>query len=141
MNSRLRQLVRSLRFRLAILNLLVFGVILTVISASALSVREQELREEFDERLEASAEQMLQAIRVTVGPDTDRETRRNRSPRLIPFRFPGHYFQLCLSDGRIVERSRNLRDAELPLSDEALACRDTAHDLAQPVDVLFRRWV
>jgi two-component system OmpR family sensor kinase len=133
MNPRLRQHVYSLRLRLAMLNLLVFGVILTVISAVALGVREQDLREAFDERLRASAEQMLQTIRVTVSPDLERETPRSRSPRLIPFRFPGHYFQLCLSDGRIVERSRNLGDVKLPLSDQAISCRHTGEPVLETI--------
>ena len=112
--------VRTLRFKLAALNLTVFGVILATLCMVVVTVREEYLREDFDERLIDRAQRMVESIEPTSRELAAWPTDR---PRLNPYRFPGYYFQLRSTDGTIIERSSNLQDASLPLSDRSSIAR------------------
>ena len=113
--------VRTLRFRLTVLYLVVFGVLLVSICVVVLAVREKELRESFDEglidRAEAIAGQVSSRNMVPL-PSTAPTRRIER--RLLPFRFPGFYVQLSGADGTILAKTRQLGEAVLPLSEGAL---------------------
>jgi signal transduction histidine kinase len=120
----LRVQPRTLRFKLAALNLLVFGIIFSVLCLLILALRERGVLAEFDERLIDRAERMVESIRITrVMPDRT-SSPDGEEPRLVPFRFPGYFFQVRASNGMILERSRNLGPFTLPFSDEAKACRE-----------------
>jgi two-component system, OmpR family, sensor kinase len=120
----LRPQFRTLRFRLAALNLLVFSVILSVLFMVVIAVRERRDLADFDERLIDRAERMVESIHVkgatpgaaALAPDAD-------TPRLVPFRFPGYFFQVRGADGSLLERSKNLGPATLPFSETAKAAR------------------
>jgi len=112
---------QTLRFKLALLYLLVFGAILTGLCLVILTVGETDLRKDFDERLRSRAEAMIEKITLSA-EDPERTTTR-RAVRAIPFRFPGYYFQLRAADGQVVERSRNLGTYTLPLSEAARRAR------------------
>lgn len=105
---------RTLRFKLAILYLLVFGAILTGLCLVILAVGEKNLRKDFDERLRDRAEAMAEKIAISTEEPKAKTPRR--TGRFIPFRFPGYYFQLRSADGQVVERSKNLGGLTLPLS-------------------------
>lgn len=117
--------LRTLRFKLTLLSLAVFGALLVALVTVILVIRQREIREGFDERLSDRAEAMVERIdfdaeKAKLAPST----RRSR-PRLIPYRLPGYYFQLRLDDGTVVERSANLSHVTLPVSGAALRSRQT----------------
>lgn len=106
---------RTLRFRLATLYLVVFGVIQVVLCTVVLNVRERDLRQGFDERLQDRAASIVE--RITLDPPSSAVPTIARSlTRINPYRFPGHYFQIRRADGSIVERSTNLGRHTLPFS-------------------------
>ena len=115
--STILQHFRTLRFRLAVLYLIVFGIIQVGFCLVILNVRERYLREDFDERLVDRAETMVEAISIRAGEANQAQRGQRITPRLNPFRFPGYYFQIRADAGEIRERSRNLASASLPLSD------------------------
>ncbi len=124
MPIRFRQHVRTLRFRLALLYLVVFGVIQTILCGAILQARESYLYADFDERLADRARSMQATIHTDAAsalPTIDADT---PAPQLNPFRFAGYFFQLRAADGTVIERSPNLGDAALPFSDAARQARD-----------------
>ncbi len=117
------QHLRTLRFKLTLVYLLTFGVILTILGVVVLTIREDYLREDFDERLADRAESMVEAIEIAAENLPEQILSNKVSPRLNPFRFPGYFFQVRLEDGTIVERSRNLGDLSLPWTPSAQQSR------------------
>lgn len=115
--------LKSLRFKLASLYVIVFGAILTALGVVILTISERDLRDEFDSALRDQAEAM--AERIVVSPDEwpPSPTPANPIPRLNPFRFPRHYIQIRLADESIVERSPNLGKQSLPFTDAARQAR------------------
>jgi hypothetical protein len=99
----MRHLLRTLRFKLAALNLAVFGMILAALGVTVLTVREDYLREDFDERLIDRAETMVRAIELGEGNTRTPRSTDSLAPRLNPFRFPGYYFQIRGADGSVLE--------------------------------------
>ena len=124
---------RTLRFHLAVLYLVVFGIIQIGFCLVILNVRERYLREDFDQRLVDRAETMVEAISVRADQANVIESGQRTEPRLNPFRFPGYYFQIRADAGEIRERSQNLMDATLPLSDLARASRGRRHPVLETI--------
>ena len=131
--SRLLQHFRTLRFRLAVLYVTVFGIIQVALCLVILNVREGYLREDFDERLIDRAETMVEAISIRAGRIDGGQTPSATAPRVNPFRFPGYYFQVRTEAGEIQERSRNLGEASLPLSKPARASRDSGRPVLETI--------
>jgi heavy metal sensor kinase len=122
-----------LRFKLAAFNLLVFGVILTALCMFVLTVREEYLRQDFDERLVDRAQTIADTIEITATDSPTPRTRLGGRQRWNPFRFPGYYFQLRSADGGVLERSQNLGHLELPLSFEAEIASQTAAPVLETI--------
>lgn len=116
------QHLRTLRFRLAALYLVVFGVIQVAVCAVILHAFASHVRQDFDERLIDRAEIMIDAISVETAQPSPTPQRRS-PPRLNPFRFPGYYFQIVGDSGRTLERSWNLGETSLPFTETARASR------------------
>jgi two-component system OmpR family sensor kinase len=110
---------RTLRFRLVLLNLAMFGAVIVLLAAVFLFVAERFLRRELDQRLIDGARVIAEA--VEIGADASPAGPRESSfrPHINPFHFLEYYFQIRVRDGRIVEQSANLRHTELPFSEEA----------------------
>ncbi|HVP12139.1 MAG TPA: HAMP domain-containing sensor histidine kinase [Phycisphaerae bacterium] len=121
----LRPQVRTLRFRLAALNLLVFSVILSVLCVVVMAVRERRELFDFDDRLTDRAERMVESIHIKSATPGAASAPEANPPRLVPFRFPGYFFQVRAADGTLLERSLNLGRATLPFSLTAKAARTT----------------
>jgi two-component system OmpR family sensor kinase len=120
---------QTLRFRLALLFLIVFGLIITGLSVVILSLRERDLRCDFDDRLQDRAEAIMEEVlanRHGAGADHDRDY---DFASFKPYRFRGYYYQLRRADGTVIHRSPRLRGRELPLSEAAR----TAKAVRQPV--------
>lgn len=111
--------IHTLRFKLAGLHVLVFGVILAALSVFILNTMESNLEEDFDERLHDVA--MAVADRI----ETARETERQENIDIF-VRFAGYYFQSRTDDGRPDKRSLNLGQVHLPWTAEMEAARASA---------------
>lgn len=112
---------QTLRFKLASLLLVVFGVILGGLSATVLALRESYLREDFDKRLTERAEAIIDDIVTAVEVNPDGWTDDAYLHRIGRYRFSGYYVQVRLPDGAIVARSPRLGEMILPFSDAARA--------------------
>jgi len=104
--------VGTLRFKLAALNLLVFGIILSLLGVTALAIREDYLRQDFDERLVDRAEAILDGLRLSEERAHPAPERRGADP----LRFPGYFWQTRAADGTVLQKSATLGDAALPPS-------------------------
>jgi len=123
----------TLRFKLAVLNLMVFGVIFTSLCVAVFAVRAGQLRESFDERLLDKAETIIEAIGLRAGEQQAPQPTTQQGARLNPFRFPGYSFALRRPDGDLLERSANLGAMELPFSEEARRVRFTGAPVLETV--------
>lgn len=133
MPSRFLYSFRTLRFQLALLYATVFGIIQVGLCLVILNVRERDLRVEFDQRLLDRAETMVAAISIRAGQADEPRTGQRTEPRLNPFRFPGYYFQIRTEAGVIRERSRNLLDESLPVSESARASRSSERPVLETI--------
>jgi len=106
----------TLRFRLVLLNLAVFGLVIVALAVIFLFVATRFLRREFDQRLVDGAHSIVDALEVAAeeAPFSPRESRFR--PHINPFHFLEYYFQIRLRDGRLLEQSANLHGTVLPLS-------------------------
>lgn len=104
----------SLRFRLAALNLVVFGFILFTLFVVILTQRERQLVADFDRWLIARSEHVLHEL-LAHSPDGPLPP---ESP-FDPLHSHEYYFQIRDADGTLIRKSPNLRDCELPLGPHA----------------------
>ncbi len=112
---------QTLRFKLASLLLVVFGVILGGLCAMVLTLREDYLREDFDERLADRAEAIIDDIVTAAETIPDGGTEGVFRRRVSRFRFPGYYVQIRSVGESVVARSPRLGESTLPLADAARA--------------------
>jgi heavy metal sensor kinase len=112
---------QTLRFKLASLLLVVFGVILGGLCAAVLALREGYLREDFDERLTDRAEAIIDDIVTAAETNPDGGSEGMFRRRVSRFRFPGYYVQIRLVDETVAARSPRLGENTLPLSDAVKA--------------------
>jgi signal transduction histidine kinase len=117
--------IQTLRFRLAILFLIVFGLIITGLSAVILSVRERHLRLDFDDRLQDRAEAIIEEVLSNRHEAGAANGKDYDFTRFKPYRFRGYYYQLRGADGTIIHRSPRLRGRALPLSPLARTGRES----------------
>lgn len=122
---------RTIRARLALINLLVVSVTLIVLSSVLMRMRQAELLRDFDNRLTDQARTIIESL-------DDRAVGSAQSigdQRLIPFRFPGYYIQIRRQDGTVVEQSQNLAGAQLPLARACKAQATNSRPYLQTVDI------
>jgi signal transduction histidine kinase len=110
----MQHILYSLRFRLTVLNLAVFGFIQIAGLLGIMAIREREIRREFDGWLHADAVRMLEEVLAHYDL-----TASAQPPELNPFHLKGCYFQLRLADGTTLEKSSNLADGNLPFEEGA----------------------
>ena len=110
---------QSLRVRLVLFNLAMFGTVIVLLVGVFLFVAERFLRSEFDQRLIEGARVIAEAVDLVAEevPASPRESRFR--PHINPFHFLEYYFQIRLTNGQLIERSPNLRHMELPISEHA----------------------
>lgn len=131
--ARLFQHCRTLRFRLAVLCVAVFGIVQVSLCLVILNVREHYLRDDFDQRLVDRAETMVAAISIRAGQADEAQGQQRTELLLNPFRVPGFYFQIRSAGGSIQERSHSLRGGSLPLSESARDSCDTGHAVLETI--------
>ena len=112
-------LFRTLRFRLVLLNLAMFGTVIVLLGGVFLFVAERFLWHEFDQRLIDGARVVAEAVEIAAEEAAAGPRESQFHPNVNPFHFLEYYFQIRTSDGQVVEQSINLRRVELPLSEQA----------------------
>lgn len=120
------QHLRTLRFKLTLLNLLVFGAILAALCVTILAVHKRSLMEDIDDRLNGMFETLIDAAVIKVDDDLAISARHKRRPDLDPSRFPSYFWQFRFEDGTICKRCTRLRGKELPWSPAAKSSRGAA---------------
>ncbi len=113
----------TLRLKLTLLYLAVFGVLLGGLSIILVTIREQYIIEDFDQRLIGRAMSMLYAISLVENRTPATFPAVDGAGGRIPFRFPGYFFQLRSADGTTIERSENMGQRTLPWTATAQASR------------------
>jgi heavy metal sensor kinase len=127
-------LVQTLRFKLASLLLIVFGVILGGLCSAVLALREGYLREAFDERLTDRAEAIIDDIVTAAEANPGGKPENVFQRRVSRFRFPGYFIQVRLVEESVVARSLRLGENTLPLSDAARASSQSDRPALETVE-------
>lgn len=109
------QYFRTLRFKLTILHVLVFGVILTILSVVALAIWEASVLAFVDERLQDRADSALESIERAANEGRDEAITEGVIPQLRGLRQSRYFFQLRSATGESLGRSANLRNVRLPV--------------------------
>ena len=107
----MKKLFGSLRFKIVAFNLAAFTLVLGVLSVFIFATYETYLRNDFDNRLRDRAESMAETIAIAS------DALEPPVPQISPYRFPGYYFQIRAEDGRLLEKSNNLGEEEIPFFD------------------------
>lgn len=105
---------RTLRTRLVLLTLVVFGSIQAVLAGLTYFTRERYIRVEFDDRLRDGVEAIAETIELVEGAQLGARGR----PYVSPLHFVEFFFAIRAPDGSLLERSRNLGDRELPFGEK-----------------------
>ena len=120
MNRFMWQQTRTVRFHLSCLYLCVFGAILAVVCLLIMTLRDRDLRADFDERLLDRAEAIVDALGSTSeGSEVVSLQHLDRS------RLAGYWWQVVGGDDTAIDRSAGMGAAALPLSPRARATRRT----------------
>jgi len=112
------KLLHSLRFQLTLVTLLVFGLIQAAGFMVLLTLRERDVRADFDEWLRADASRMLEQV-LRQPMETLVPSPPGSTPQMSPFHFRGYYFQLRRADGTTLVKSANLEGTDLPWGEAA----------------------
>lgn len=129
----LGNVLHTVRFRLTVLNLVVFGVITAVAFVAITALRERQLRDDFDQWLSADATRMVEQIVAQSGSKPLIAPAEGK-PQINPFHFRGYYFQLRLVDGVTLVKSANLQAADLPLSAAARAASASREPVLEVIE-------
>src|SRR5215468_3589802 len=100
-------LFRTLRFRLVLLNLLVFGSIQAVLAIALLYAAERFVRHDFDSRLTEDASSLAAVIDLVPASDPTQRPTATMPARFNPFRFLDFY-QIRDDQGQMVTQSSTL---------------------------------
>lgn len=115
--STMWQHVRTLRFKLTVLYVLVFGVLFTLLSWFVLAKWEQGVLDAVDQRLVDRSDAALEQIERAANEGRDSPLEEAVQPQLRGLRQSRYYVQLRSATGVSIVRSSNLRNVRLPLPD------------------------
>src|SRR5262245_20155936 len=116
---------RSLRFKLVLWTLILFGGLQCVMSALVFFFCRSYLYAEFDQRLIDGAYSLAGVIDFAAEGAPELLPGVRVWPGLGRFHFPEAFYQVSRPDGRILERSVNLGIHRLPLGEAAAEARQT----------------
>jgi two-component system OmpR family sensor kinase len=123
----------TLRWKLALSNIAIFGVIVNAVCIVVLTVGQNYLRQDFDDWLMSLGVSIAGEIVIPGSLILPEPSRRGPPLPVNPFEFPGLYLQLRLENGTVLERSRTLKNVTLPLSEQAAATRESHTALLQTI--------
>src|SRR5262245_45514322 len=115
--------LRSLRFRLVLLNLLMFGGMQVLLSWLVVFFCRNLLYAEFDQRLIDGAASLAGVIDFAAREAPEVLPGLRVWPGLQNFRFAQAFYQVTRPDGRVLERSANLGAHTLMLGEAAAEAR------------------
>lgn len=115
----------TLRSKLAMLNLAVFGILLGAVCIVVLAIGENYLRRDFDDWLTSLAANIADEIDFPGAILLPESTAGTQGTPFNTLKLPGLYIQLRMADGTLVARSSSLKSTVLPLSEQAAAMQDT----------------
>ena len=108
------RLFHSLRFKLTALYVILFGIIQVVLYIMVVFVYESRQWSRLDERLRQRAQSMIEVVDVAADGVLERPSAGGVRPYLDAFQFPDFYYQVRLENGKVVDRSDNMRRLEFP---------------------------
>jgi len=103
---------RSIRFRLTAWYAIILFIIILLLGAGVAKVLERELRQDVDDRLRATAVEMLDQFRFSMEFGGQNTVLYSQSPAV--FSFPSQLIQLVDLDGGIIYSTDNLGQRRLP---------------------------
>ncbi len=107
---------RTLRFRVTLLNVAVFGLTLLVFSASLYWIYRRHQTADFDNLLQGRALGIARSISINaVGQIEINQALIAESGRLLPLPSNNEFIEIRTPDGRSLARSRNLGSTSLPM--------------------------
>jgi heavy metal sensor kinase len=113
---RLPSFLSTLRFRITLLNVLIFGITFFAFSFLLYFVHARSVAADFDRLLYNRALGIAQSISIdSLGQLEINEALIAESGRLLPFQIGNEYIELRSPDGHSLAHSKNLRQHELPL--------------------------
>ncbi len=115
------QHVQTLRFKLTVLYMLVFGLIFTLLSWFVLAKWEQGVLEAVDQRLMDRSDGALESIDRAANEGRDSPLDDAVQPQLRGLRQSRYFFHLRTATGASIVRSPNLRNVRLPLPEDRQA--------------------
>ncbi len=126
--------LRTLRFRLTLMFVIIFGVVQTTLSLVLDVTRSRQLHHDFDQLLLERAENIVTIINSNEDAMWLQGPKRVFSDSLNEFLGPGYFYQIRLArDGDTMARSANLGYLGIPLSDEAAGTRNTGQPAFEDV--------
>ncbi len=117
---------RTLRFRLTLLYVLVFGVLQTGLWVLVDGIRSAQLHRRFDESLIQRGQSLIDTLGLVGRSHGWPPEQRTLESRLLPLESNDVYFQICRPDGSLLVNSRNLHGARLPSAEPAHAENNTS---------------
>lgn len=126
--------LRTLRMRLVLLSLGVFGAIQITLSILTLYISEGFFRLEFDQRLTDGVIAMQAVVDVHLETGAAGIPRARIFPHRNPFVFLDYYFQVRATGGQVIECSANLGSEELPFSAVAQRAIKTLRPVLETVE-------
>lgn len=118
----MRAIFSTLRFRITLLNILVFGGALLVFNATLYWIYVRDQESEFDKFLYNRAIGITRSIAIDFQGQLEiNQALIAESGRLFPFESGNEYIQMRSPQGRVVARTRNLGATEIPFDPKLLA--------------------
>jgi heavy metal sensor kinase len=118
----------TLRFRITLLNVLIFGITFFAFSFLLYFVYARNLSTDFDQLVYNRARGIAQSISIDASGQLEiNEALIAESGRLLPFQIGNEFIELRSPDGKFLAHSRNLKQHDLPLDQSLLPILNTGN--------------
>jgi heavy metal sensor kinase len=124
---------RSLRFKLVLWTLILFGGLQCLLSAMVFYLCQSYLYAEFDQRLIDSAYSLAGAVDLAARGAPELIPGLHVWPGLGRFHLPEAFYQVSWTDGSVIERSANLGNHTLDLGEAAIEARTNGQAVLETV--------
>jgi len=128
-------ILSTLRFRITILYVLIFGVILFIFSTILYFVYQRNLVEDFNAALYHRALGIKRSVSINVHGQLEiNQALIAESGRVLPFQFGDEYIEIRAPDGKSLARSNNLGKNSIPFDPATLSIMREGRFLLQTID-------
>lgn len=118
-------MIRSLRVRLILTFVLIFGAIQLVLGVIALTARESYIDTYFDDQLARRVDAIVASLPLSQSTFSDEDLSGDIGQESSSIYFRDFYLQVIGDDGQIKGRSHNLRQFRLPLDEQTMTVAQT----------------